>query len=147
MIRRYKIEELETVLNLWLQTNLAAHDFIAEEYWRGNYELVKKMLPDAAIYVYEESHVILGFIGLTGNYIAGLFVDAQSQSKGIGKALLDSVKNSHSELSLHVYKKNGRAVKFYRREGFAVSGEQTEESTGETELVMNWAESRGARRR
>lgn len=138
MIRKFKIDDLETVMKLWLETNLAAHSFIAEAYWQGNYELVKKMLPDAAIVVYEEDHTILGFIGLAGNYIAGLFVDAHSQSKGIGKALLDSVKKSHSALSLHVYSKNTRAVRFYRRECFAVSGEQTDENTGETELVMNW---------
>lgn len=138
MIRTLQTDELELAMKLWLKTNLAAHDFIAEDYWRGNYEPVKKMLPEATIFVYEENHAILGFIGLTGNYIAGLFVDVHNQSKGIGKALLDFVKRNHSELSLHVYKRNVRAVGFYRREAFAVSGEQTDENTGEEELVMNW---------
>lgn len=138
MIRTLQTDELELAMKLWLETNLAAHDFIAEDYWRGNYEPVKKMLPEATIFVYEENHAILGFIGLTGNYIAGLFVDVHNQSKGIGKALLDFVKRNHSELSLRVYKRNVRAVGFYRREAFAVSGEQTDENTGEKELLMNW---------
>lgn len=138
MIRTLQTDELELAMKLWLETNLAAHDFIAEDYWRGNYEPVKKMLPEATIFVYEENHAILGFIGLTGNYIAGLFVDVHSQSKGIGKALLDSVKKNYSELSLHVYKKNARAINFYRRENFVPAEEQTDENTGETELVMNW---------
>lgn len=139
MIRKFKIDELETVMEIWLKTNIAAHDFIIEDYWQENYELVKKMLPDATVFVYEEHNAILGFIGLTENYIAGIFIDANSQSKGIGKALLDYVKKSYPELSLQVYKKNSRAVKFYLREDFVVSNEQTDKNTGETELVMNWA--------
>lgn len=138
MIRKFKNDELETVMKIWLKTNIAAHDFIREDYWQGNYEMVKKLLPDATIFVYEENNSILGFIGLTENYIAGIFIGANNQSKGIGKALLDYVKNSYSELSLQVYKNNSRAVGFYLREDFVIINEQTDENTGETELVMNW---------
>ena len=60
------------------------------------------------------------------------------QSSGIGNALLDYAKETNSELSLQVYKRNERAVKFYLREGFHVINEQTDENTGETELVMKW---------
>ncbi|MEY8353409.1 N-acetyltransferase [Lachnospiraceae bacterium 54-53] len=139
MIRKFRIDELEAVMKIWLETNISAHDFISEDYWQGNYELVKKILPEATILVYEKDNTILGFIGLTENYIAGIFIDANNQSKGIGKKLLDYVKKSYSQLSLQVYKKNSCAVRFYLREDFVVSNEQTDENTGEAELVMNWA--------
>ncbi|MGN6711659.1 N-acetyltransferase [Anaerocolumna jejuensis] len=138
MIRKFRMDDLDTVMKIWLETNIAAHDFISGNYWQENYELVKKILPEAAIFVFEQDDVILGFIGLTENYIAGIFIDAKSQSQGIGKALLDYVKKSHSPLSLQVYKKNSCAVRFYLREDFVVLNEQTDENTGETELVMNW---------
>jgi len=138
MIRKLEFDELETVMKIWLKSNIAAHNFIPKDYWLGNYGMVKKMLPDAIVFVYEENNVIMGFIGLIENYIAGIFIDANNQSKGTGKALLDYVKKTHSELSLEVYKKNPRAVKFYLREGFAVTNEKTDENTGESELTMNW---------
>lgn len=138
MIRKFRIDDLDTVMKIWLETNIAAHGFISENYWQGNYELVKRILPEATIFVFEKDDVILGFIGLTENYIAGIFIDAKSQSQGIGKALLDYVKKSHSPLSLQVYKKNSCAVRFYLREDFVVLNEQTDENTGETELVMKW---------
>ena len=56
----------------------------------------------------------------------------------MGKALLDHVKESCSQLSLQVYKRNSRAVGFYLREGFVILNEQMDENTGETELVMSW---------
>lgn len=138
MIRKFKTDDLNTVMKIWLETNIRTHDFIPASYWQGNFEAVKGMLPHAKIYIYEEEDIIQGFVGLTGNYIAGIFVAQNFQSQGVGKSLLEYCKNSHTELSLHVYKKNTRAVKFYLRESFAVLKEQTDESTGETEFDMNW---------
>lgn len=138
MIRKLKNSDLEAVVKLWLETNIQAHDFIPQSYWLENYEAVKTALSDAVIFVYEENNLIQGFVGLTGNYIAGIFVGANDQSMGIGKALLDYIKKNYADLSLHVYKKNVRAVSFYLRESFVVSKEQVDEATGEKELVMNW---------
>lgn len=138
MIRKFEINELETVMEIWLNTNIKAHDFIHTSYWQGNYDLVKEMLPDATIFVYEDNKQIQGFIGLMDNYIAGIFINSNSQSKGIGRALLNYVKENRSQLLLQVYKKNVRAVNFYLRQDFVVSKEQIDENTDEIELVMNW---------
>jgi ribosomal protein S18 acetylase RimI-like enzyme len=100
--------------------------------------MVKEMLPNSTIFIYEDNNIIQGFIGLVESYIAGIFINANSQSKGIGKTLLDYVKENQSELSLQVYKKNVRAVKFYLREDFVFSKEQMDENTGEVELVLKW---------
>nr|WP_312216895.1 N-acetyltransferase [Clostridioides sp.] len=139
MIRKLEINELGTVMEIWLDINIKAHDFIHESYWRRNYDLVKEMMPNAKIFIYEDNNQIQGFIGLMGDYIAGIFVNSDSQSKGIGKALLGYAKQNNSELLLQVYKKNFRAVNFYLREDFVVSKEQIDENTNEVELVMKWA--------
>lgn len=138
MIRKFKIDELNIVMEIWLETNIKAHDFIQKSYWHGNYEMVKEMMPNSTIFVYEDNDTIKGFVGLMENYIAGIFINTNSQSKGIGKALLDYIKEDHSELSLQVYKKNVRAVNFYLREDFVVSKEQIDKNTGEVEYIMNW---------
>ena len=46
-------------------------DFISEQYWINNYELVKEMLPQAEIYVFEVDKMIQGFVGLNNEYIEG----------------------------------------------------------------------------
>lgn len=138
MIRKLEKNDLDLVMSIWLETNANAHAFIERSYWEGNFELVKEMLPDSEVFVYADNLAIQGFVGLMGQYLAGIFVKADSQSKGIGKALLDYVKECHSELTLHVYKKNTRAVAFYMREGFHVVKEQVDENSGEVELAMSW---------
>lgn len=137
MIREFKETDLNSIMRLWLETNITAHNFIDENYWIGNYDQVRQMMLKATIYIYEENS-IKGFTGLSGNYIAGIFVESNSQSKGIGKALLDHIKERNKELFLHVYKKNKRAVRFYLREGFVIDNEQIDKNTNEIELVMRW---------
>lgn len=140
MIREFQDADLNAVAAIWLETNLKAHDFIPAQYWQDNFAPVKKLLPQAQIYVFEEeaAHQIQGFIGLQGGCIAGIFVSSQAQSRGIGKQLLDAAKRARPELSLKVYQKNARAVRFYQREGFQTAREGVDEDTKEKEYWMVW---------
>ncbi len=138
MIRRLQKKDVTRVAELWLNTNLKAHDFIPAQYWRSNYDLVKEMLSQAEVYVYEDGQKIQGFIGLDGEYIEGIFVSDEMQSQGIGKTLIDFVKAQKTKLSLNVYQKNVRAIRFYQKEGFEIECEGLDEATGEKDYAMTW---------
>ncbi len=138
MIRFYNKDDLCSIMDIWLDSNIKAHNFIAPIYWRNNFSMVKEMMPQARLYVYEHQKELAGFIGIMEDYIAGIFVSSNQQSKGIGQELLNYAKSDHKKLSLTVYKKNERAVTFYLREGFIIKNEQIDDATGETEFVMAW---------
>lgn len=138
MIRKMNGADIPVVMEIWLETNIKAHDFISSKYWKKNYAAVGQMMQDAEIYVCEEHGEIQGFVGLADNYVAGIFVKEEYQSEGIGKALLDYVKERKEELVLHVYEKNERAIKFYLRESFVKVKEQIEEENREREYEMRW---------
>ena len=140
MIRKFNPSGLDAVMELWLSANLDAHHFIPAEYWTGNFEMVSQILPQAEVYVYDNpsTGTPAGFIGLTDTYIAGLFVNKEVRSQGIGKKLLDHAKSLKPELTLKVYQQNTRAVEFYKREGFAATEEVVDEDTGALEYVMAW---------
>ena len=138
MIRKLQNVDINKVADLWLKTNLEAHEFIPGQYWISNYEAVKKMLPQAEVYVYEDNKRIQGFVGVRDEYIEGIFVLGKMQSHGIGKALLDYIKDKKAKLQLNVYQKNIRAMSFYQREGFTIQSEQLDEFTGEKEYIMEW---------
>lgn len=141
MIRKLQKIDINRVADIWLKTNLKAHYFIPEQYWTNNYEVVKEMLPQAEVYVYEDDKIIQGFIGINDEYIEGIFVSDEMQSRGIGKMLLDYIKDKKDRLQLKVYQKNVRAMSFYQREGFTIQSEEMDEFTGEKEYVMNWESS------
>ena len=44
MIRKMQNIDINRVADIWLKTNLKAHYFISEQYWKSNYELVKEMM-------------------------------------------------------------------------------------------------------
>ena len=69
MIRKLLNGDVDRVADIWLNTNLKAHYFIPEQYWTSNYELVKEMLLQAEVYVYEDNKIIQGFVGLSNEYI------------------------------------------------------------------------------
>ena len=138
MIRNLTGIDIDETAIIWLETNIKAHDFISTEYWKSNFDRVKEMLLQAEVYVYENEGSIQGFIGLNDEYIAGLFVSNQAQSHGIGKCLLNFVKVQKRKLSLSVYQKNIRAIRFYQREGFVIQCEKIDDHSGEKEYVMTW---------
>ena len=131
MIRKLLNGDIDRVADIWLKTNLKAHYFISNQYWKSNYELVKEMMSQSEVYVFEVDKMIQGFVGLNDEYIEGIFVSDEMQSCGIGKLLLDYIKDKKVSLRLNVYQKNARAISFYQREGFIIQckGENVKKST------------------
>lgn len=135
MIRRMNKNDIDEIMQIWYEENISAHSFIDEKYWEQNYEYVLRELPKAEVYVYEDNGKLCGFIGLTDNYIQGIFVRSDMQSKGIGTQLLNCVRNRNC-LTLNVYARNKKAVRFYLRENFRIKSQETDECTGQKEYTM-----------
>ena len=121
MIRKLPNGDIDRVADIWLKTNLKAHYFISNQYWKSNYELVKEMMLQSEVYVFEVDKMIQGVVGLNDEYIEGIFISDEMQSCGIGKLLLDYIKDKKERLQLNVYQKNARAISFYQREGFIIN--------------------------
>lgn len=138
MIRKLLEADIGTAADIWLDTNLKAHDFIPAQYWKNHFKAVKELFSQSEMYVYEDEQGIRGFVGLSGHYIEGLFVRSEAQSGGIGKQLLDYAKSIKGHLHLHVYQKNVRAIRFYQREGFEIQCASVDEAVGENEYTMTW---------
>lgn len=138
MIRKMNVKDLDQIMTLWLCGNLDAHPFVAETYWKGNAEMVREMMRQSEIYVWEEQNEILGFAGLQEDYLAGIFVQREARGRGIGKKLLDACKACRPQLTLHVYQKNQNACRFYLREGFQILKQETDEENNETENLLLW---------
>lgn len=138
MIRKFKKEDIDEVMEIWKNENIRTHNFISKEYWKNNYEYVKDILPNADIDVYLLDEYIVGFIGVDNDYIEGIFVDINNQHNGIGTSLLNKIKEEKEKLNLSVYKKNINAIKFYKKNGFIITGESIDKNTDEIEYTMTW---------
>lgn len=54
MIRELRKVDINKVAEIWLDTNIKTHYFISAQYWKSNFELVKELLLQATVYVYED---------------------------------------------------------------------------------------------
>ena len=78
-----------------------------------------------------------------GNLLDLIWVKPSMRSKGIGAALIETVERQaaleRSELTLEVWTVNGRAVAFYDRLGFSVTGTVADPITNLEKLAMSKA--------
>ena len=140
MIRKFKEEDTTKVMAIWTKGNFEAHSFIDKDYWLLNYNKVKdEYLKKSETYVYTENDEIKGFISILNNeYIGALFVRKEYRRSGIGRKLINFVKDKYDKLILNVYEKNFDAILFYTQLGFINQKIQIDDKTNEKEYVMEW---------
>lgn len=68
----------------------------------------------------------------------GHFCFRRSVVAGDRKTVAELCKDRKAKLSLNVYQKNTRAIRFYEREGFDIKCEGLDEATGEKDYEMIW---------
>lgn len=140
MIRKFKEEDTVKVMTIWTKGNFQAHSFIDKDYWLLNFNKVKdEYLKKANTYVYVEDDTIKGFVSVLDDYYIGaLFVRREYKRQGIGRKLLNYVKERYDRLELNVYEKNMDAILFYVSQGFVNQKIQIDGKTNEKEYVMEW---------
>ena len=144
MIRKFKEEDTTVVMTIWTKGNFEAHSFIDKDYWLLNFNKVKdEYLKRAETYVYVEDDIIKGFISLlNNNFIGALFIRKEYRRQGIGRKLINFVKDKYDKLELQVYEKNVNAMLFYASLGFVNKKIQIDDNTNEKEYVMEWDKKR-----
>ena len=88
-----------------------------------------------SLYVYDDG-VVKGFIKIEGTYIARLFVEPVLQNASIGSHLLEYAMKKHNADHLWALEKNEKAIRFYERHGFIVTGEKKKEDGTSEYLVL-----------
>jgi putative acetyltransferase len=137
MIRPYVDQDLAELLDLWYRASLIAHPFLSDEFLETERrDIADRWLPVAETTVYEVDGRVVAFLSMVGNEVGGLFVDPDHQRRGIGRALLDTVRQSHPYLELSVFEANNDGRRFYNAYGFEVTGRRINAQTGEPELRL-----------
>ena len=130
---------IKAAVEIWYEASVAAHNFIPAEYWKENRDaMANTYLPASEAYVAIADGAMQGFIAMVGNHLAAVFVAVKMQGRGVGKALLQFVKDKRNVIQLKAYQKNTKTVQFYLNQGFRIISEQQEAGTSACEYVMEW---------
>ncbi len=144
-IRKARIDDLSRVAEIYVFNNrVNFFPIFKEEVFSfgelqvvsliDNYFMKEEILKN--LYVYDNG-LIKGFLQMNGTEICKLYVDTFFQSEGIGKELIEHAINEHGADKLWALEKNVRAISFYERHGFCLTGEKKfEEDTTEYLLKL-----------
>ena len=142
-LRPYTSADEEAAIELWLRTWQIAFpqiDFATRvDWWRQRWH--EELVPIATITVAEASGQMLGFVTVDPATfdLDQLVVVPEAWGIGVAAALIaDAKRISPDGLDLHVNTDNARAIRFYEREGFVISGEALNWRSGAPVHKMSW---------
>jgi putative acetyltransferase len=142
-LRPYTPADEDATIALWRRSWQQAYpaiDFGARlDWWRERWRA--ELVPVCTIMVAMAGEAMAGFVTVdprTG-YLDQLVVAPEAWGSGAAAALVDAAKlASPSGLDLHVNRDNARAIRFYQKHGFAVSGEEANPRSGAPVYRMSW---------
>jgi putative acetyltransferase len=146
-LRNYTARDEDAAIALWLRTWQAAYphiDFAARlDWWRERWRA--ELVPVAEIVVAEtdsaHNYAIIGFVTVDPRtfYLDQIVVAPEYWGFGIGEALITEAKRlSPRGLDLDVNIDNDRAIRFYDKQGFRVTGEGVNPISGKPIKRMSW---------
>jgi len=134
-------EDHTALLDLWLRSVRATHTFLTEADIRALHPLVRDhALPALELWALEEDGRLIGWMGLDGAKLEALFIDPDHAGKGHGRRLVGHARALKGPLTLDVNEQNPRAVAFYRRLGFRVTGRSDLDGQGRPFPLLHMAE-------
>ena len=140
IVREFNQADIDQIIEIWLEASIKVHDFMDSEFWKSKVNDMREIyIPSAETYVFEEEDELKGFVSLSGDTLAALFVSPRWQGEGIGKQLILKSKAIRDRLTLTVYRENRRSIEFYRKCGFKIIREQIDDHTGHSELLMEFS--------
>jgi putative acetyltransferase len=142
-LRPYTAADEEAAVELWRRTWQLAYpniDFNARlDWWRQRWR--DELVPAVTITVAEANGQLIGFVTVDpGTFdLDQIVVAPETWGMGVATALIAQAKLiSPAGLDLHVNKDNARAIGFYEKHGFVVSGEAFNWRSGAPVHKMSW---------
>ncbi len=144
LIRPYETRDISQAVDIWFGSWTATFPWLVppwpHEQWQTRFEA--KLAEGATVFVAEESREVVGFALLFENIgrLDQLFVRSDSQSRGIGTALLDVAKaRCPRGLHLETQQANAGARRFYERHGFCGGRTGINKVNGQPNIEYGWA--------
>ena len=140
-IRQASESDLPKLVDLWLRSVRATHDFLTEDDIAFLLPLVQSQaLPNLELWVADQQEQIAGFVGLAGNKVEALFIAPEFFRQGLGRQLIDHARALQGPLLVDVNEQNPAARAFYESLGFRVIGRSPLDSTGRPFPLLHLSE-------
>jgi putative acetyltransferase len=141
-LRPYEASDEDVSVELWRRSWQQAYpdiDFTARlAWWRERWRT--ELVPACTIMMAETEGRIVGFVTVESGtgYLDQIVVAPEAWGSRAAAALLDAAKQLAPRLDLHVNRDNRRAIRFYEKHGFTVTGQDVNPRSGAPTVKMSW---------
>ena len=142
-LRRYAEADEAAAIELWRRTWQLAYpalDFAARvDWWRERWR--NELVPTTTVTVAERDGALIGFVTVDprSGYLDQIVVAPETWGSALAGSLLDEAKRiAPGKLELLVNQDNERAIRFYEKHGFVVSGADVNPRSGAPLHRMSW---------
>ncbi len=138
-LRKFKTSDLNELMTVWESASVLAHSFLPEEFLeKERYNIPNVYIPIADTLVAESSGHVIGFISMIDNEIGGLFIEPDFHGIGVGTALVDKVRDLHTNLIVEVFENNTIGRRFYTKYGFKFIGKKFHTESGQNMFRLEY---------
>jgi putative acetyltransferase len=143
VVRAMRLEDLDETLDMWVAAWQAAYpaiDFPARRDWARRHICELERTGSRAM-VAARARKIVGamLVDPATGYLDQIVVATEFHGRGVAAALLREARRlAPAGLELHVNQDNARAIRFYRKHGFATAGEEVNPRSGAPTLRLRW---------
>lgn len=120
MIREIKETDYQQLMKIWESAVLNTHDFLKQEDFNYYKEQIPSYFEHVTLLGFEDSGVLVGFMGVAEENLEMLFIHNDYRGKGIGRQLFRYGINQLKITKVDVNEQNTQAVDFYKHIGFHV---------------------------
>jgi putative acetyltransferase len=142
-LRLYAPTDEDAAIELWRQTwqqHYPRIDFTARvAWWRERWR--NELLPVATVTVAEHDGALVGFVTVDRKtrYLDQIVVAPEAWGSDVASALMAEARRlSPSGLDLKVNADNARAIRFYQKHGFTITGQDVNARSSAPIYTMSW---------
>jgi len=103
--------------------------------------MIKEAIPHREFWV--SGDPVIGYLSFNVELSQVSALYTAIQGKGVGKALIDKIKERYHYINLWSHKANEKAHRFYHREGFRISRLKEKGGDGIPEMKFEWRQNLG----
>jgi putative acetyltransferase len=138
-IRKATAADYPGIMQVWESSVLATHHFLR----LSDFELFQKIIPEQFLpvldlYVTGYDAQLTGVLGVSGENLEMLFIDAASRGQGIGQQLVRFALSELGVTKVDVNEQNHQAVGFYRKLGFVETGRSEKDGMGKPYPLLHF---------
>jgi len=132
------LSDYPALISLWESSVRATHHFLSEADIQSYKKLIfNTYLDQVELFCLKHDNEIIGFMGLSEDFLQMLFIHPNFRGKGVGKQLISFAIKNKNITKVDVNEQNKQAFGFYKHLGFQITDRYEHDAVGKPYPILS----------